>query len=133
MNRLSRISITLDSPNHVLLIRFFSLREASDKAPDLIDYLDTVGKPWLYHAILDFRRYEAELSSEYTQFLLDKWLALEAGRDVRRALAVITRDPWLKERLKPLATVLPHRNLAFFSTFDEGLDWVKSCNLPTAA
>jgi len=124
MKQLSRVSVTIDTPNHVIVARLFSLREAMYGLPDLIDHLKAAGKPWLYDAILDFSRYEAELTPDYLEFLVGKWISLEAGCRTRKLLAVIAPELTLRAQLMPLGDTLPHRELTFFDTFDEAMDWI---------
>ncbi len=124
MKQRSRVSVTVDTSNQIIVTRLFSLRQAVDGLPDLIDHLKMAGQPWLYDAILDFRRYEAELTPDYLEFLVGKWISLEAGRRLRKILCVITPDLSLRAQLMPLADALPHRELAFFDTFDEAMDWI---------
>ncbi len=133
MQSLSRISVTADNPNLLMIVRLFSRRDPGDGMPDLVDHLEAMGEPWLHHIILDFRRFEADLTGEYLGFLVTKWRALEAGRVHNLCLAAITDDLSLKARLMPLVTAMPHRSLRFFDTFDEGLDWIKARQYPKAA
>lgn len=120
----SRIRLTIDADNRILIIRL-SDREDRPDAPDMIDHIRAAGAPWLYDAIIDFRRYAVELSRDHLAFLTQKWRELEQGRDTHGRLALVTADPALKARLIGLKDVMPDRPTAIFDTFDEALDWVK--------
>ncbi|MGA9659995.1 MAG: hypothetical protein WBQ60_12985 [Asticcacaulis sp.] len=126
MRKRSRISITVDADNLILIIRLHNLRDDQDEPADLIDMLKTVESPWLYRAIFDFRRYQADLSRDYLAFLTQKWMALSDGRDQDQAMALIANTPKLRMNLKAMTDVMPDRRIAVFETFDEGLDWLKS-------
>ena len=122
----SRFSITPDRPNRLLIIRLHSLRDDQASGPDLIDVLADIEDPWLYNALFDFRRYEAELSRNYLAFLTQKWSALTQGRDRARCMALVSRDYDLKRRLYGMFDVMPERAIDVFNDFDEALDWIKA-------
>ena len=131
MPKRSRISLTVDVSNHILMIRLHSLRDEHD-TPDLIDHLQGVAEPWTYDAIFDFRRYEAELSREHLAFLTQKWFALTAGRDRGRQMALVSPCPVLAQNLREMRGAMPDRAVAVFESFDEGLDWIKTDRLQAA-
>jgi hypothetical protein len=126
MSKRSRYAVTADRTNMILIIRFHSVRSDQETGPDLIDLLATVENPWLFNAIFDFRRYEADLSRDYLKFLTDKWAAFTRGRDQGRSMALISGDTNLAFNLKAMTDVMPARRIGIFETFDEGLDWIKS-------
>jgi hypothetical protein len=126
MPKRSRFSVTADRANMILIIRFHSLRNDQDAGPDLIDQLATVETPWLFNALFDFRRYEAELSRDYLGFLTEKWAAFTRGRDTNRSMALVGGNTDLTFNLKAMFDVMPNRSIAIFDTFDEGLDWIKA-------
>lgn len=126
MSKRSRYAVTIDRDNMILIIRFHSVRNDQDAGPDLIDLLATVDSPWLFNAIFDFRRYEADLSRDHLKFLTDKWAAFTRGRDQGRCMALIGGDADLTFNLKAMFDVMPDRRIALFDTFDEGLDWIKA-------
>ena len=133
MSKRSRYAVTVDRDNMILIIRFHSLRNDQDGGRDLIDMLATVDNPWLFNAIFDFRRYEAELSRDHLKFLTDKWAAFTRGRDTGRSMALVGGDVDLTFNLKAMLDVMPNRRIAIFDTFDEGLDWIKAGNQSRAA
>ena len=126
MSKRSRYSVTIDRDNMILIIRFHSVRDEQETGPDLIDLLATVDNPWLFNAIFDFRRYEADLSRDYIKFLTDKWAAFTRGRDQYRCMALVGGDCDLTFNLKAMLDVMPDRRIGTFDTFDEGLDWIKT-------
>lgn len=126
MSKRSRFAVTADRANMILIIRFHSVRNDQDTGPDLIDLLATVETPWLFNAIFDFRRYEADLSRDYLKFLTEKWTALTRGRDQGRSMALVGGDCDLTFNLKAMLDVMPDRRIGIFDTFDEGLDWIKA-------
>jgi hypothetical protein len=83
MHRISRISLTIDRPNAILAARLYGLRDPAEDPRDLIDHLAAAGEPWLYDILLDFRRFEADLTPDAMAFLIRKWIALEEGCDRR--------------------------------------------------
>jgi hypothetical protein len=117
----------------ILIIRFHSVRNDQEAGPDLIDLLATVESPWLFNAIFDFRRYEADLSRDYLKFLTEKWAAFTRGRDQNRSMALVGGDSDLTFNLKAMLDVMPDRRIAIFDTFDEGLDWIKTGETRRAA
>ena len=125
MSKRSRFAVTVDRENMILIIRFHSVRNDQEAGPDLIDLLATVETPWLFNAIFDFRRYEADLSRDYLKFLTEKWAAFTRGRDQNRSMALVGGDCDLTFNLKAMLDVMPDRRIAIFDTFDEGLDWIK--------
>ena len=126
MSKRSRFAVTVDRENMILIIRFHSVHNDQEAGPDLIDLLATVETPWLFNAIFDFRRYEADLSRDYLKFLTDKWAAFTRGRDQNRSMALVGGDSDLTFNLKAMLDVMPERRIAIFDTFDEGLDWIKA-------
>jgi len=126
MSKRSRFAVTVDRENMILIIRFHSVRNDQEAGPDLIDLLATVETPWLFNAIFDFRRYEADLSRDYLKFLTEKWAAFTRGRDQNRIMALVGGDSDLTFNLKAMLDVMPDRRIAIFDTFDEGLDWIKA-------
>lgn len=126
MSKRSRFAVTVDRENMILIIRFHSVRNDQEAGPDLIDLLATVETPWLFNAIFDFRRYEADLSRDYLKFLTEKWAAFTRGRDQNRSMALVGGDSDLTFNLKAMLDVMPDRRIAIFDTFDEGLDWIKA-------
>jgi hypothetical protein len=126
MSKRSRFAVTVDRDNMILIIRFHSVRNDQEAGPDLIDLLATVETPWLFNAIFDFRRYEADLSRDYLKFLTEKWAAFTRGRDQNRSMALVGGDSDLTFNLKAMLDVMPDRRIAIFDTFDEGLDWIKA-------
>jgi hypothetical protein len=126
MSKRSRFAVTVDRDNMILIIRFHSVRNDQEAGPDLIDLLATVETPWLFNAIFDFRRYEADLSRDYLKFLTEKWVAFTRGRDQNRSMALVGGDSDLTFNLKAMLDVMPDRRIAIFDTFDEGLDWIKA-------
>lgn len=131
MRSLSRISVTIDRPNCILVVRLFS-RRAVGTGPGLMDHLNAINQPWRYDAIFDFRRYEADLTDAYVGKMAEAWGNIENGRDMRKRLAVITSDPCLRRHLAPLGDALPGRSATFFDTFDEGLDWLHAARRAAA-
>jgi len=125
MSKRSRFAVTVDRANMILIIRLHSVRPDQDTGPDLIDLLATVETPWLFNAIFDFRRYEADLSREYLKFLTDKWTVFTRGRDAGRCMALVGGNADLAFNLKAMLDVMPDRRIRLFDTFDEGLDWIK--------
>jgi hypothetical protein len=121
----SHFSLMIDRSERLLIIRLYGLRPENAKAPDLIDSLAGIDAPWLYNALFDFRRYEAELSREYLAFLTQKWNLLTHGRDQDRCMALVSRDYDLKRRLSGMHDVMPGRAIEVFEDFDEALDWIK--------
>ncbi|HTM82509.1 hypothetical protein [Asticcacaulis sp.] len=128
MSKRSRFAVTVDRANMILIIRFHSVRNDQEPGPDLIDLLATVESPWLFNAIFDFRRYEADLSRDYLKFLTEKWTALTCGRDQGRSMALVGGNCDLTFNLKAMLDVMPHRRIAICDTFDEGLDWINPGN-----
>lgn len=128
MSMRSRYAVTVDRENMILIIRFHSVRNDQEAGPDLIDLLATVDSPWLYNAIFDFRRYEADLSRDYLKFLTDKWSAFTRGRDQDRCMALVGGDCDLTFNLKAMLDVMPPRHIGIFDTFDEGLEWIKAAD-----
>ena len=126
MSKRSRFAVTVDRVNMILIIRFHSVRSDQETGPDLIDLLATVESPWLFNAIFDFRRYEADLSRDYLHFLTDKWTAFTRGRDQGRCMALVGGNSDLTFNLKAMFDVMPDRRIGIFDTFDEGLDWIKA-------
>ena len=126
MSKRSRFAVTVDRDNMILIIRFHSVRNDQEAGPDLIDLLATVETPWLFNAIFDFRRYEADLSRDYLKFLTEKWAAFTRGRDQNRSMALVGGDSDLTFNLKAMLDAMPDRRIAIFDTFDEGLDWIKA-------
>lgn len=126
MQKRSRYSVTVDHANMILIIRLHSLRCDQEPGPDLIDQLAMVETPWLFNALFDFRRYEADLSRDYLSFLTEKWTAFTRGRDSGRCMALVGGNPDLTFNLKAMLDVMPNRSIAIFDTFDEGLDWIKA-------
>jgi len=120
----SRFSFQIDRPASLLIIRLHDQRGETCQGPDLIDTLASIEAPWLYNALLDFRRYEAELSRDYLKFLTQKWNTLTRGRDRDRCMALVSRDYDLKRRLYGMSDVMPGRAIGIFEDFDEALDWV---------
>ena len=133
MSKRSRFAVTVDRENMILIIRFHSVRNDQEAGPDLIDLLATVETPWLFNAIFDFRRYEADLSRDYLKFLTEKWAAFTRGRDQNRSMALVGGDSDLTFNLKAMLDVMPDRRIAIFDTFDEGLEWVKTVETRRAA
>ncbi|CAM3175883.1 hypothetical protein [Asticcacaulis taihuensis] len=133
MSKRSRFAVTVDRENMILIIRFHSVRNDQEAGPDLIDLLATVETPWLFNAIFDFRRYEADLSRDYLKFLTEKWAAFTRGRDQNRSMALVGGDSDLTFNLKAMLDVMPDRRIAIFDTFDEGLDWIKTGETRRAA
>jgi hypothetical protein len=133
MSMRSRFAVTVDRAHMILIIRFHSLRSDQEPGPDLIDQLATIETPWLFNALFDFRRYEADLSRDYLKFLTDKWNAFTQGRDHGRCMALVGGNPDLTCNLKAALDVMPDRHIAIFDTFDEGLDWIKSGNTESRA
>lgn len=133
MSKRSRFAVTVDRDNMILIIRFHSVRNDQEAGPDLIDLLATVESPWLFNAIFDFRRYEADLSRDYLKFLTEKWAAFTRGRDQNRSMALVGGDSDLTFNLKAMLDVMPDRRIAIFDTFDEGLDWIKTGETRRAA
>ena len=129
MTRRSRISLTIDSSNHILIIRLFDRIGSEDSLPDLIEHLRQVPEAWTYDAIFDFRRYEADLSRDRMSFQTRKWTELTGGRDNGKSMALITPCPNLRARLSAMIDVMPNRQIAIFDTFDEGLDWIKGAGI----
>ena len=125
MSKRSRFAVTVDRANMILIIRFHSVRNDQEAGPDLIDQLATVETPWLFNAIFDFRRYEADLSRDYLKFLTEKWTALTRGRDHGRSMALVGGNCDLTFNLKAMLDVMPDRRITICDTFDEGLDWIK--------
>ena len=126
MSKRSRFAVTVDRDNMILIIRFHSVRDDQEAGPDLIDLLATIDSPWLFNAIFDFRRYEADLSRDYLKFLTEKWAAFTRGRDQNRSMALVGGDSDLTFNLKAMLDAMPDRRIAIFDTFDEGLDWIKA-------
>ncbi len=126
MSKRSRYAVTIDRDNMILIIRFHSVRHEQEAGPDLIDLLATVDNPWLFNAIFDFRRYEADLSRDYLKFLTDKWAAFTRGRDQDRSMALVGGDANLTFNLKAMSDIMPDRRIGIFDTFDEGLEWIKT-------
>ncbi len=134
MSKRSRYAVTADRENMILIIRFHSVRSDRETGPDLIDLLATIENPWLFNAIFDFRRYEADLSRDYLKFLTEKWAAFTRGRDQDRSMALVGGDADLTFNLKAMLDVMPDRRIGIFDTFDEGLDWIKpNCEARRAA
>lgn len=132
MTQRSRISLTVDVPHRILVIRLHSLRDPRN-TPDLIDRLQGVEHVWAYDALFDFRRYEADLSADYLTYLTQKWHDLTLGRDRDRRMALVSPCPVLNLQLRDMRTAMPERNIAVFESFDEGLDWLKQRNMEVAA
>ena len=126
MSKRSRFAVTVDRANMILIIRFHSMRNDQAPGPDLIDLLATIESPWLFNAIFDFRRYEADLSRDHLKFLTEKWAAFTRGRDQDRSMALVGGDTGLTFNLKAMFDVMPDRRIGIFDTFDEGLDWIKA-------
>ena len=126
MSKRSRFAVTVDRANMILIIRFHSVRNDQAPGPDLIDMLATIESPWLFNAIFDFRRYEADLSRDHLKFLTEKWAAFTRGRDQDRSMALVGGDTGLTFNLKAMFDVMPDRRIGIFDTFDESLDWIKA-------
>jgi hypothetical protein len=124
MHRISRISLTIDRPNAILAARLYGLRDPAEDPRDLIDHLAAAGEPWLYDILLDFRRFEADLTPDAMAFLIRKWIALEEGHITRKLLGIVTGDLKFKAQLIAISDAVPHRQVVIFDTFDEGLEWI---------
>ncbi len=126
--RLSKISLTVDTPKMILIARLYSSRDETKDPQDLIDCVSATDRPWLYDIIIDFRRFESELSREYITHLTRKWHDLEQGRDRQKCLAFIVNDYSLKMQLTQMTDIMPPRLIRFFRSIDEAFDWIATCN-----
>jgi len=127
MGRRSRISLTIDSLNMILIARLYSSREDSQEPQDLVDFLSTAESPWLYDFLIDFRRFETDLSRSHMQHLTQKWAEIGRGRDHHKCMALITQDYDLKLQLLNMTDVMPQRLIGYFKSTDEALDWIATC------
>ena len=127
MSRRSRISLTVDSANMILIARLYSTRDENQEPQDLVDFLNAADSPWLYDFIIDFRRFETELSRDHLLYLTHKWAEMSRGRDHHKCLALITGDYSLKMQLTRLMDAMPPRLISVFKSTDAALDWIATC------
>ncbi|MFT4075450.1 MAG: hypothetical protein QM647_07945 [Asticcacaulis sp.] len=122
----SRITLTADKEARIVFIRYIGDVDGQTITETSISQFSDIEQVWAYDAIFDLRRFDGVLLSSELQELGDRWRALANGRDAGRRSAIITSDPFPMARLPATRAQFPGRVIDIFSTFDEGLEWIKS-------
>ena len=122
----SRLTLTIDHESRILLMRYIGAIEGEEINLSMMQQLSQLGEPWTFDTIVDMRRYDGVVLGEEIQELGMRWSILAQGRDKGRSIAVISEDPLVWARQSLTQAAFPFRKLAYFNTFDEGLDWIKS-------
>ncbi len=126
MSTRSRLSMTVDEASRIIVLRYLGHIEGEQINSSMMQQLAQLPEPWTYDSIVDMRRYEGVVLADEIQELGMRWALLAQGRDRGHFTAVISDDALVKARLHITQSAFPFRTLAYFDSFDDGLDWIKA-------
>ena len=128
----SRLTLSVDEDHKLFVVRYIGHIGGEEINDTMIEQLSKLDRPWQYHTIIDMRRYDAAVLATEIEDLAQRWNALARGRDNGARIAVISEDPVVHSRQGLTQTLFPQRVVAYFYTFDEGLDWIKDAGSEAA-
>ncbi len=122
----SRLTLSVDDTLKLFVVRYIGEIPGEEINHSMLSQLAALEQPWEYDSIIDMRRHDATVLASEIEDLATKWNAMARGRDEGALTAVISEDPLVHARQNLTQTMFPARVMAYFHTFDEGLDWIKS-------
>lgn len=127
MSRRSRISVSVDQVHGLLLVRLFGVVAETETPFDLPDLVfeATCGEPWRFDALMDFRRFTADIDGPRIAANVLRWSELEKPHGPGRKLAIVVPDLALRARIMAVADAHRHRAAFYFDGLDGALDWLR--------
>jgi len=122
----SRLTLSVDEDHKLFVVRYIGEIAGDDITDSLLMQLSRIDKPWEYHTLIDMRRHDAAVLVTEIEDLARRWNEMARGRDAGARIAVISEDPLVHARQNMTQAMFPQRDMGYFYTFDEGLEWIKA-------
>lgn len=122
----SRLTLSIDTPNQIMLLRYIGGIDGADINVSMIDQLRQVDRPWDYDTIVDLRRHEGLVTADEIEELGRRWQMLAQGRDTGGCIAIVTDDPLVHARLPITRGAFPNRTVEGFALVEEAMCWIEA-------
>ena len=120
----ARVTCSANPHSRLLIMRCIGNLDGPAVAERMQAHLEAIPDAWDYDHIVDFSRFNGLFLGDDTEDMTAWWRGLASDRDAGRLTAVISDDPLMQVRQSICQDLLPLREVAIFSRFSEGCDWI---------
>ena len=120
---MSRFSLFVQNENQLFVVRVAGSMDGWEFVERLFAEYDQLGNPWAFNRIMDFRRYEDELSRVHLEEMNRRWVArLPATPPITR-VAIVRQSVSDYEKKPAFTPKIPSRVVCQFTNFHEAVAW----------
>ncbi|MBP2157821.1 MULTISPECIES: hypothetical protein [Asticcacaulis] len=121
-----RFKVFVDHERRVLTVRVIGLMPSAEFVDRLFEAYGRIDKPWTYNRIMDFRRFDGQISEDYIEEMGRRWHAMVPPGTPRSKLAVVSCNPLDRTRTPSVSPAVPSRAICHFSDFHSAVRWISS-------
>jgi hypothetical protein len=121
-----RFKVFVDHERRVLTVRVIGLMPSAEFVDRLFEAYGRIDQPWTYNRIMDFRRFDGQISEDYIEEMGRRWHAIVPPGTARSKLAVVSCNPLDKARVPSVSPLVPSRAICHFSDFHSAVRWILS-------
>lgn len=121
-----RFKVFVDHERRVLTVRVIGLMPSAEFVDRLFEAYGRIDQPWTYNRIMDFRRFDGQISADYIEEMGRRWHAMVPPNTPRSKLAVVSCNPIDETRVPSVSPSVPSRAICHFSDFHSAVRWIAS-------
>lgn len=119
-----RMNVFVDDHRKVMVLRVIGPMPGDEYAERLFEAYGGVADAWNYARLMDFRRFEGELSFRQIEAIAERWKTMTADVDYCGKVAVVSTDPLDAVRVPAVSPQFPKETVCHFRDFYEAMDWL---------
>lgn len=123
-----RLIFMAHSDLRVMILRPIGRVAAEDLVEQFFTSLSRVEQPWLYHRLVDVRRYEGHFSAEHVAMVAKRWQTLRGRHASYAHVALVSPhrcDRW--HAASPLPG-FPNETLCRFTSYPHAFNWLTAAD-----
>ena len=119
-----RFNFYVNTEYRMLITRVIGDMSSNDYAARMTEAYASVDEPWTYSRLIDFRRFDGQVTQSDIEEMARRWADLTEGQDFRANVAIVSFDPNDKVRSPIQSPYNVHETLCYFMDYHEAIGWL---------
>jgi len=124
MADVARFNFFHDPDKRLIVARPIGAMPGGDFVDKLFEAYRTIERPWTYHRLNDFRRYEGVLSNTDLARMSHLWSELTGDHDYETYVAVVSYDYQVQQRMPKVSPQFPKETICLFTGYHDAINWL---------
>lgn len=121
---LSKYQVYVDHDHHIVEIRYPSLNPNINLPKVILEVFQGLPEPWTYDLIADMSDFDGFVPWEQLETFADTWVEAVNRKDDGRAVAIVSVNPLIFERMDGYQELWPGREFRIVCSAAEARDWL---------